>query len=478
MESGIKWLLLCAALALGEAAGFWLSRFAELWPLPFFAWALASLIGYGLGLRGWYLVSVFLLGFSLALLTARMRSRVLEGVSGHGSAVMLRLPVDEDARWNGVSKWASFPSRIGSVKLTAVFPRTASPELPRAGEVWLCRGWVERLDEDGISQRRRFWIVGSDVCMKKVSENHSPIAGWVYGLRRECSRRMGIGLESRPLSAALNRAILLGERGRLERRVKRAFADAGTIHIFAISGFHVMLVAGAIRLALTVFLVPLRFHGVVLVPVLWFYALMTGANPSAVRAAMMASLYFMAPLVWCRPDSVVSWAQTFLAMHISDPAKLHDIGSCLSFSVMLAVVLAGRFTARFISRRWVSAAVMTLAAWCAGTPIAAFAFGRFVPAGIFSNLLLVPAAAVGVPLALTGVLVSFVSRRLAVYVNNFAALVTEAMAGFSEVVAGIPCASYEVAPWPLWMCAVWYASMGLLLWWLTRVMSSRRSSVC
>jgi ComEC/Rec2-related protein len=474
----MKWLSLCAALALGEAAGFWLSRFAELWPLLFFVWAVASLIGYGLELRGWYLVSVFLLGFSLALLTAWMRSRVLEGVSGHGSAVMLRLPVAEDTRWNGVSKWASFPASIGSVKLMAVFPVSAALELPLAGEVWMCRGWVERMDEDSISQRRRFWIVGSDIYMKKVSEDCSRIAGWVYSARRECSRRMGIGLESRPLSAALNRAILLGERGLLERRVKRAFADSGTIHIFAISGFHVMLVAGAIRLALTIFLVPLRFHGVFLVPVLWFYVFMTGANPSAVRAAMMASLYFMAPLVWCRPDSVVSWAQTFLAMHISDPAKLHDIGSCLSFSVMLAVVLAGRFTARFISRRWVATAVMTLAAWCAGTPIAAVAFGRFVPAGIFSNLLLVPAAAIGVPLALAGVLVSFISHRLAVYVNNFAAVVTEVMAGFSEFVAEIPGASYEVPPWPLWMCAVWYAAMAALLWWLTKLMSSHRSSVC
>ena len=62
-------------------------------------------------------------------------------------------------------------------------------------------------------------------------------------IRRELSRRIGIGLPADSTAAALNRAMLLGERSRISPKVKRLFVDSGTVHVFAVSGLHVMVVA-------------------------------------------------------------------------------------------------------------------------------------------------------------------------------------------------------------------------------------------
>ena len=71
--------------------------------------------------------------------------------------------------------------------------------------------------------------------------------------------------------AGLNRAILLGERSRLSRRTRQMSVASGAMHVFAISGLHVMAVAKELVVLLAAFLVPRRFAGVVAIPILWGY---------------------------------------------------------------------------------------------------------------------------------------------------------------------------------------------------------------
>ena len=99
----------------------------------------------------------------------------------------------------------------------------------------------------------------------------------------------------------------------------------------------------------------MRGRGVVLVPVLWLYVALTGGSPSAVRAAAMASLKFLAPLFWRREDGLVAWSLTFLAVYALDPLMFFDVGCALSFAVMLGLVFWGRFAREFVRNRVASA---------------------------------------------------------------------------------------------------------------------------
>ena len=319
---GFEWLALCASLALGEACAFGASILSSLWPLAAFAAVVAFVACLASASRVSRFVLAFTIGFAVALFAAQSRKEVLDDahVLGCGRPFVRELCVESGVRAtrgkDGV-RWASFTSSAGSLKVRVIFPLDASAPLPQVGETWECAGWLERTKVDDISLRRKLWVKGKGTFARRVARGKC--AALLAALRADLSRRMGIGLPRNCVAADLNRAILLGERARMRKQDRDAFAAAGTIHVFAISGLHVMLVAHAIAFVLALVGCSFRFRGVVLVPALWVYVAMTGASPSAVRAASMASLYFAAPFFLRKPDALVAWSLTFLAVYGTDP---------------------------------------------------------------------------------------------------------------------------------------------------------------
>ncbi len=302
----------------------------------------------------------------------------------------------------------------------------------------------------------------------------SRVAGRFAGLRAELSRRVGLGLAHDPRSAALNRAILLGERAALDRALRDDFAAAGTIHVFAISGLHVMLIARFLLTALLLCRLPLRAAAAAAVPALWFYVCLIGLPPSAVRAALMATFHFSACLLVRRPSLLRAWALTFLLVHALSPRLLLDVGCRLSFTIVLAIVAWLRFGPQR-QEPLPRACALAVAVWAAGVPMTARVFARFTPGALLANPPALVLAECGLFAGLAGVLASFASERLAEHVNNFAALCTRAMADLSSLAADLPFASFEIAPWSPGMCAAWYAACVLALW-LARARERRRET--
>lgn len=304
---------------------------------------------------------------------------------------------------------------------------------------------------------------------EKVERNDSPI-------RREISRRIGIGLEHSPSTADLHRAILLGDRKALTAEKRRAFVDSGTIHVFAISGLHVMVIAKVIMFLVAFCMVPLRWQGVVAMPFIWAYVALIGCPPSAVRAALMASVYFAAPVFWRRPDGLIAWSVTFIAVHLVNPVQIGNVGSIFSFAVMLALILANRLV-REIKTSFYKGLLLTTAAWVAGVPIAAAVFGRITPGGLFANLILMVAAGYTVMMGFLGVLASFFLTPLARLFNNLAALSTTLMDFLAESISRIPGANIVVPPWSFMTSVLWYVAMGLVYYLVYLVRERHRAEI-
>lgn len=291
-------------------------------------------------------------------------------------------------------------------------------------------------------------------------------------LKRDFSRRIGLGLEHDRATANLNRAILLGERNLLPRDTKRVFVTSGTMHVFAISGLHVMMVAKVLVTLLAFCLVPYRWVGLVAIPLLWGYVALIGFAPSAVRAATMASFYYLAPVFWRRSNGIVSWSLTFFLVYLVSPRLITDVGCSFSFAVMLAIVFAGRLT-RNLRDGLGKDLIITLAAWSAGVPIAAHVFGSLTPGGLLANIPILFAAQYSVSFGLIGVLTSYVSETLAAHLNNFSALFTRAMVGLSTVVSALPGANLKIDRWTFLQCAEWYLALGLV-GYLAHLVRTRR----
>ena len=467
MSVEFKWILGCVAFAAGEAVAATGGFFAPFWPLAVAAAALVVLFGYGYAVRGWPFVFAALAGLALGLFAAARRDAVLDAAVRLASsrpypATVVVTGEAEVQRGRDGGERMSFPGRTGPVRVRVIWSAPRGAPRPRSGETWLCTGWMAREAPRHANAGRMLWVCGKGTSARRLA-GRGRFAALLSRVRRDLSRRVGLGLAHDVESAALNRAILLGVRSRLDPRLRDDFVAAGTVHVFAISGLHVMIVARVMLVLLVLAGFSLRGASVGVVPALWFYTLVIGSPPSAVRAAAMASLNSLAPVCWRRPNGLLAWAFTFLAVYALDPGKLTDVGCGLSFVVMLALVLWSRRAAAEGLDGWRGALGVTAVAWAAGVPIAAHVFGRVTPAGLVTNLVAVPVASCGVVAGVLGVLTSFVSPTAAAHVNNAAALFTRALRGLSHAVATVPGASIEVEPWTFAACSAWYAATAFLL---------------
>ena len=308
---------------------------------------------------------------------------------------------------------------------------------------------------------------------------------WRYRLRQEervgvtktvkddLSRRVGIGLGDDRETVSLSRAILLGERRRLPRRTKRLFVESGTMHVFAISGLHVMAIAKVLTIGLGLFLIPIRLAGMLSVPLLWGYVMLIGGAPSATRAALMATIMEIAPVLWRRANGFRAWELTFLVVHVCNPLLIANVGNALSFAVMLAIVVVGDFAKSMPG--WRRTLLVTLAAWAAGVPISAHVFGRVTPGGMVANLVLIATAKATVVAGALGVGTSYLSEAVAAHVNNLSALGIKSMVLVAEGVSRLPGANFETTPWSVPMCVGWYVALALAGLWAHKAAVRRRA---
>lgn len=479
---------LAAALVAGELTAFAVPGFAGMWPVLAYATATILLAAWGWGARGLLPLAVFAFGALAAFRADDARGRILaSNASLGGPRPAMELEVEGDViEWTRKldgAPFVSFSSRAGPLPLKVVIQRHGDSALPRIGETWRCPGWISHKAPRGNRfARRALWVSSSGEPAMRVS----PASAWnpaaVYSAcAEELGRRAGAGLDWCAELAGFNRAILLGSRGGLSRERREMFAAAGTIHVFAISGLHVMVVAGLLSWLLRRFDVPLRARGLLAVPMLVAYTMLTGARPSAVRAAFMASLWLLAPVFGRRPDPLAAWSVTAFAVYAVHPESLFDVGCTLSFVVMFGIVLwvdgtkylasplPGAAEPGWRSSDWkgmirrkagslARAMGVSLAAWVASVPVTACVFERFTVGGLVANVVLVYCAKAMVSAGVAGLALSFLCLPLAAIFNNAAAALTGVMVLTSETVASWSWASSVVRPWTMLECTAWYVS--------------------
>lgn len=486
-DFAMPYLLVCALLAIGELLGFASACASAWWPFALFLLTATLLIGYAWSIPRWPYLAVLLTGFFLALYSESRRARVFDHCDYTSSPLEGEFLVE--GRTKATKKYLSFDSSVDGVDIRVMIrrqmPETATnltaqceaATVPSVGDVWHCAGWLERKPR-GERKRRTLWVCGRGSVAECVSfASESSLGFRLRRLREALSYNIGYGLSHDRVAADLDRAIVLGERTDLPPETLQMFADAGTVHVFAISGLHVGIIAKMlVCLLMSVFFFPLRWVAVPLTVILSGYVMMIEAPPSAVRAAVMSVVYYSAPMFFRRSDSLVSWSVTFVIFHVLNPEMLLKVGSLMSFLVMLGILLYLRWAEAFRSD-FLTAHGVTVVAWLSGVAIAARVFERVTIGGLFANFVMIPIALFTVVLGILGSVAGFVSPWLASHFNNAAALLIDAMAGISWMTARIPYSNLVVQPWPLWMCAAWYAALIMTFWLIRSVYLHRKQFI-
>jgi ComEC/Rec2-related protein len=228
---------------------------------------------------------------------------------------------------------------------------------------------------------------------------------------------LSLGLPERDVPLELLWAMTLGWKTALTPEVSTTFIRSGTMHIFAISGLHIAMIAAILLALLRVLRVPRFYCGILVIPTLWFYTLATGWQPSAIRSTIMMTVV-IAGWGLARPSDLLnSLAGAALIILVWDPQQLFGASFQLSFFVVLSIALlvpvleqlrdrvlhldpwlpeqlaspwqrVGLRTARWL---WTFSAAST-AAWLGSLPLIAFYFYLVSPVALAANLLIVPAS--------------------------------------------------------------------------------------
>ena len=131
----------------------------------------------------------------------------------------------------------------------------------------------------------------------------------------------------------------LGWKAGLTNDTFEPFMRSGTMHIFAISGLHIALIAGILVGILRIVRVPRGWCGLVAIPLIWFYTGATGWQPSAIRSTIMMTIVIGG---WAirRPGNLLnSLAASAFIILLWDPQQLFGASFQLSFLVVLALAL-------------------------------------------------------------------------------------------------------------------------------------------
>lgn len=215
-----------------------------------------------------------------------------------------------------------------------------------------------------------------------------------------------------PESAALVRAMLLGEKQWVPSELQDRFLVSGTMHLLAISGLHVGILSAGWLLLIRLGLVSRNLGYGLTIGFVLVYCLVTGARPPVMRATILVILFCLARISGRNPISVNSLCLAGVIVLMSSPAALFQPGPQLSFTAVATLIMLARYRGasrthddpllRFIRRkrnRWARIrdhvqgylrvlVISSLGIWIATLPLVAEYFHVISWVGVPLNVLL------------------------------------------------------------------------------------------
>ena len=229
---------------------------------------------------------------------------------------------------------------------------------------------------------------------------------------------LGEGVSSkRPELVAILRAMMLGQKQELSEEQDSLFMHSGTMHLFAINGLHIGVVALSLHMLLLMLRCPSMVTTLITLAVLWLDVDTTGASPSAVRAFLLVASFEVALLLRLPNNGIAALANAALIVLVLDPMALSSASFQMSYGVVLAIMCLGLPLADRLQTRWQPYANLPKVSWnwwqhtlsrsvnwlagalgigWAATLVSALTGVQFfhvlVPGALVANLVLVPLA--------------------------------------------------------------------------------------
>lgn len=337
----------------------------------------------------------------------------------------LFLREDPYARQGGIARIQKAPEHLSALqgqKVSFFLKKQATAPSPTCGELWSACGVLDAFPPDAepfsfaaTQQNEGIYFSLNRGTFIEREHKASLISTWLAHNALWLKDILSRGTP--PKALGVYTAMLLGDKQKLDPQTKVEFIQTGTLHLFAISGLHVGVIACALFALLRYLALPQIVSTYLGLLLLLLYVLTIGASPSALRAFLMICFLWGAYVFQRRPAPFSALVASALCVLLVSPLQLWNPGFQLSYSVVTGILLyglplAGFFKRRFVPEsfvpaseipyptrmaRWIREKVLessaiTLSATLFSAPLILAYFHMLSPGAFFLNLILIPLA--------------------------------------------------------------------------------------
>jgi competence protein ComEC len=198
---------------------------------------------------------------------------------------------------------------------------------------------------------------------------------------------------------AIINALLLGQRQDISEEIYTSYTNAGAIHILAISGLHI----GIILLILQHIFKPVEHlkHGkflntILIVGILWSFAIIAGLSASVTRAVTMFSIVAIAMNLKRLTNIYNTLAISMFTILLFKPLFLFDVGFQLSYLAVFSIVSIDPLlyklwkTNYWLPDKLWHTLTVTISAQLGIIPLSLYYFHQFPSLFFLSNLVIIP----------------------------------------------------------------------------------------
>ncbi|MCL1875970.1 MAG: ComEC/Rec2 family competence protein [Synergistaceae bacterium] len=291
------------------------------------------------------------------------------------------------------------------------------------GEALSLRGWIKPfpvIDDNSKFDEAKFWKskgVRAELAVSSIERGTS-------GEANLHSIRQWIHDKIKSIPNTLRGYLDAMWTGLRDAELNEKHQRWGTSHLLAVSGFHVGLIAGLIESIFYFSRFRFRLRGIISSIFMWMYILISGAAPSAIRAAFMFQTGIIAGIIGRRVHAVNSVAVAATAMLLYSPFLFWNVGWRLSVIAALTITALTEIILDKKFKPW-TWSIIPPAVTITTYPVVSSVFGSVPVVGVVLNLIAVPFFAFAFPfisiVAFIGVLqnVTDASLRLYGYIADF-----------------------------------------------------------
>ena len=232
-----------------------------------------------------------------------------------------------------------------------------------------------------------------------------------------------------PSKAAFMAGIILGEQAEFSKEFKEKMKASGTTHIVALSGYNITIVGLAVASVFGYFF-KRRIVFILTILTVVGFVLMTGAEASVVRAAIMGGIVLLGQQIG-RVHSMRNIIMTAaLIMILFNPKVLRfDVGFQLSFLALIGIIYLAPFIKKLFKMKdeagflgWRKNFLETTSAQMAVMPLLIINFGNFHLTSFLANVFILEAIPITMFLGFLMAGIGFVFMPLTIIIGWFASV--------------------------------------------------------